>query len=156
MTMFSSENGVKFSNWAGDRPLRSDGCITCNDQHVENTSRANAWDQSNGDEAVSLLEFARHPEHTRGRSVTLPRRAHARSWTSRRFTLAVAAQEYVWWWDFRHGVSAEAIAKRDGVSERRVRFGVRALKGSSALVPLRAPFGLLDSFLSFRSVRTRL
>ena len=36
----------------------------------------------------------------------------------------VAGREKVWLWDFRQGMSTNAIASRDGVSVRRVRFGV--------------------------------
>ena len=35
-----------------------------------------------------------------------------------------AGREKVWLWDFRQGMSTNAIASRDGVSVRRVRFGV--------------------------------
>jgi hypothetical protein len=47
-----------------------------------------------------------------------------RSRVSREMTLEIAAQEYVWLWDRRHGSSIEAIAAREGVSIARVRFGV--------------------------------
>jgi hypothetical protein len=43
---------------------------------------------------------------------------------SREMTLEIAAKEYVWLWDRRHGSSIEAIAAREGVSSARVRFGV--------------------------------
>jgi hypothetical protein len=43
---------------------------------------------------------------------------------SREMTLEIAAKEYVWLWDRRHGSSVEAIAAREGVSSARVRFGV--------------------------------
>ncbi|HKI17453.1 MAG TPA: hypothetical protein VKA15_06215 [Isosphaeraceae bacterium] len=43
-------------------------------------------------------------------------------------TLAVAARDYVWLWDKRHGISREEIATREGVSVRSVRRGLaRAL-----------------------------
>src|SRR5262249_6734083 len=35
-----------------------------------------------------------------------------------------ASRERVWLWDFRQGISANAIASREGLSVRRVRFGV--------------------------------
>jgi hypothetical protein len=44
--------------------------------------------------------------------------------SSRAMTLAVAAREYVWLWDYRHGISPEEIATRDGQSVRRVRLGL--------------------------------
>jgi hypothetical protein len=43
---------------------------------------------------------------------------------SREITLEIAAKEYVWLWDRRHGISIEAIAAREGTSIGRVRFGV--------------------------------
>jgi hypothetical protein len=44
-------------------------------------------------------------------------------WT-RTLSLKVLASEYVWLWDVRHGISTKEIAIREGVSVRRVRFGV--------------------------------
>lgn len=44
--------------------------------------------------------------------------------TSREMTLEIAAKEYVWLWDRRHGSSVETIAAREGVSIARVRFGL--------------------------------
>ena len=39
-------------------------------------------------------------------------------------TLAVAAKEYVWLWDVRHGLSTNTIAIRERISLRRVELGV--------------------------------
>src|SRR5262249_56446605 len=39
-------------------------------------------------------------------------------------TLEVAAQDYVWLYDYRHGVGHRAIATRDGVGVRQVREGI--------------------------------
>jgi len=63
---------------------------------------------------------------------------------SRVMTLEIAAREYVWLWDRRHGSSIEAIAAREGVSIARVRFGVARAraqqKGSStATAAVRLP-----------------
>jgi hypothetical protein len=43
---------------------------------------------------------------------------------SRELTLKTAAREYVWLYDYRHGVSVGEIASRDRVSIQRVEFGV--------------------------------
>jgi hypothetical protein len=45
--------------------------------------------------------------------------------TERAWTLEVAAREYIWLYDRRHGLSYEEIAAREGVTVDRVRFGVR-------------------------------
>src|SRR5262245_31277721 len=45
--------------------------------------------------------------------------------SDRAVTLQVAAREYIWLYDRRHGVSFENIAAREGVSVDRVRFGVK-------------------------------
>jgi hypothetical protein len=42
----------------------------------------------------------------------------------REMTLEIAAMEYVWLWDRRHGSSIQLIAAREGVSVGRVRFGL--------------------------------
>jgi hypothetical protein len=39
-------------------------------------------------------------------------------------SLAVLAREFIWLWDARHGVSTQEIAQREGLSSRRVRFGI--------------------------------
>jgi hypothetical protein len=43
---------------------------------------------------------------------------------SREITLEMAAKEYIWLWDRRHGISFAALAAREGLSISRVRFGV--------------------------------
>ncbi len=52
------------------------------------------------------------------------KRPGTRRFSIRGLTLAVAAREYVWLWDHRHGISTEMIASRAGVSVRRVQFGL--------------------------------
>jgi hypothetical protein len=42
--------------------------------------------------------------------------------------LAIAAKEYVWLWDNRHGISAHEIAAREGVSVRRVKEGIASAR----------------------------
>jgi hypothetical protein len=49
------------------------------------------------------------------------RRRSTPSWA---ITLADVAREYIWLWDKRHGMSAQTIATRAGVSVRRVQFGL--------------------------------
>jgi hypothetical protein len=43
---------------------------------------------------------------------------------SRELTLKTAAREYVWLYDYRHGVSLGEIASRDRISVQRIAFGV--------------------------------
>jgi hypothetical protein len=45
--------------------------------------------------------------------------------SERALTLSVAAMEYIWLYDRRHGVRVEEIAAREGVAVDRVRFGIR-------------------------------
>ena len=49
---------------------------------------------------------------------TLPR-------TDRTLTLAVAAKEYIWLYDRRHGMSINEIAAREGLNVNRVRYGLK-------------------------------
>ena len=62
---------------------------------------------------------------------------------SRTLSLQVTAKEYVWLRDHRYGVATKAIASREGVSVRRVRFGLARvlaeLKAEPILRPLRPP-----------------
>jgi hypothetical protein len=44
--------------------------------------------------------------------------------SNRSLTIAGAAREYVWLWDYRHGTTTQEIADREHLSERRVRFGL--------------------------------
>jgi hypothetical protein len=53
-----------------------------------------------------------------GRQATGPR-------TERALTLAVAAMEYIWLYDHRHGMGVQEIAARHNVSVGRVRFGLQ-------------------------------
>jgi len=68
---------------------------------------------------------------------------------SREITLEIAAREYVWLWDHRHGISVEAIAAREDVSTGRVRFGVaraRAQERSTATTSAIRPPRLVPLF----------
>ncbi len=68
---------------------------------------------------------------------------------SREITLEIAAREYVWLWDRRHGISVEAIAAREGKSIARVRFGVaraRAQEKSTGTASLVRPPRLVPLF----------
>jgi len=68
---------------------------------------------------------------------------------SREITLEIAAKEYVWLWDRRHGISIEAIAAREGMSIGRVRFGVaraRAQEESTATTSTMRPPRLVPLF----------
>jgi hypothetical protein len=48
--------------------------------------------------------------------------------SSRALSLAVLAQEYIWLWDVRHGISTREIAIREGLNIQRVRIGVARAK----------------------------
>ncbi len=64
-------------------------------------------------------------------------------------TLEIAAKEYVWLWDRRHGISIEAIAAREDLSTGRVRFGVaraRAQERSTATASAVRPPRLVPLF----------
>jgi hypothetical protein len=43
---------------------------------------------------------------------------------SQGMSLETMAKEYIWLWDVRHGISVNALAMREGVTVRRVQFGV--------------------------------
>jgi hypothetical protein len=62
---------------------------------------------------------------------------------SRTMSLRVMAREYVWLWDYRHGLNAQAIAIRDGVKVQRVEFGIARAqaqdKPSDSSTALRPP-----------------
>ena len=61
----------------------------------------------------------------RNRASTLPqKRTGSLTRLTRTMTLEIAAREYVWLWEVRHGLQTKAIAAREGVSIGRVRFGV--------------------------------
>ena len=49
-------------------------------------------------------------------------------------SLAVLAKEYIWLWDVRHGVSTQEIAEREGLSLRRVRFGIARARHADKVV----------------------
>jgi hypothetical protein len=71
---------------------------------------------------------AAHPKGRRPR----PRR---KTRLGRGMTLEIAAKEYIWLWDLRHGVSTKAIAMNAGVSVKRVRFGVARAKAQERPCP---------------------
>ena len=58
-------------------------------------------------------------------------------------SLASMATEYIWLWDVRHGLSTNEIAMREGLTPRRVQYGVaraRALeRNCSTDEPVRIP-----------------
>ncbi len=57
---------------------------------------------------------------------------------SRGWSLEIAAREYVWLWDERHGQSVREIAAREGVTISRVRFGLRRARAQEKAAPLAA------------------
>jgi hypothetical protein len=65
-----------------------------------------------------------------------PKRKRTPKRLSRIMTLEIAAREYVWLWDLRRGLSTEVIAAREGVSVRRVRFGIARSLGQEKSFPV--------------------
>jgi hypothetical protein len=69
-------------------------------------------------------------------------------------SLQIMAREYVWLWDHRHGISTKAIAMREGVTVRRVEFGLaraqaqeKTCASSTAIRPPRlVPFFPIGSY----------
>jgi hypothetical protein len=112
--MFGSVSTFGTEGWVGDRPLRSDGCY---DDKLDNAVYAEHTSGSGDCERAS-----RGRAKTTDRSPRRQLRTGARM--TRRLTLATAAKEYTWLWDLRHGISIKAIASREGLSIRRVRFGL--------------------------------
>ncbi|SRR5579883_77924 len=49
-------------------------------------------------------------------------------------TLTTAAAEYIWLYDYRHGVSVSEIASREGLSVRRVQLGVQRAQAHEELI----------------------
>src|SRR5262249_33833484 len=53
--------------------------------------------------------------------------------TSRTLTLKVCAKEYMWLWETRRGVGTMVIARREGVSIRRVWFGLARARANEKI-----------------------
>jgi hypothetical protein len=111
--MICSANTVQTLDWIGNQLLRSDGCYETSDH----TSYEEASERSG-----CLVQALQAMRRSIGHSPRKRSRPSVR--LSRRLTLANAAREYIWLWDLRHGLSLEAIASREGLTIRRVRFGV--------------------------------
>jgi hypothetical protein len=113
--MIGSAIADRNHDWAGNRVLRRDGCYGHDDKdHTRFTDDTGG--QGDGDQSLQASR------KSSGRSPRKQSRPCAR--LSRRLTLAIAAKEYIWLWDFRHGISVKAIASREDLSLRRVRFGL--------------------------------
>ena len=98
----------------------------------------------------------------KARGTDVPKRGRFRagpSQLSRTMSLRVMAREYVWLWDYRHGLNAQAIAIRDGVKVQRVEFGIaraqaqeKPVDSSTALRPPRLiPFFPIGSYTPLSS-----
>jgi hypothetical protein len=111
--MTCSLTTIRDSDWIGNRLLRTDGCY--------DTSEGAKCEPTTGGSADSEHESRAGAQST-DRSPRKRSRPYAR--LGRRLTLANAAKEYVWLWDLRHGISVRAIASREGLPIRRVRFGL--------------------------------
>ncbi len=131
------DGNIRRSRWAGDEHLLSDGCIGDGENQRQDTDAFHRrTDIERKEEERTTAACPKEDEEgVAGAPMSLPR-ADVRSRASRQFTLSTAAREYVWWWDFRHGTSAEAIAKREGVNLRRIRFGVAHAQAQQRKCPL--------------------
>jgi hypothetical protein len=131
--MIGTVSKVRTKGWVGDKPLRSAACYDDKWEyaiHTENTSGSGDCEH----ESVGRAK-------TTDRSPPRQLRPNARM--TRRLTLATVAKEYTWLWDLRHGISIKAIATREGVSIRRVRFGLARAeiqeRGCSSVVAVKLP-----------------
>ena len=69
-------------------------------------------------------ENPRNKTKSRVRRDEANRRVGIGSRSDRPMSLATAAREYIWMYDIEHGLSPKEIAVREGLSVRRIRFGV--------------------------------
>jgi hypothetical protein len=65
--------------------------------------------------------------------------------TAKAWTLEVAARDYVWLYDFRHGVGPGEIAAREGVTVRQVREGLERARALDRNGSKDSPIGSLRS-----------
>jgi hypothetical protein len=83
--------------------------------------------------AIAQGQRRRGRGHTKNGLKT--RRARVRApQASGTMSLEILAKEYIWLWDVRHGISTNEIAVREGVTARRVQYGLlraRSLEKSS-------------------------
>ena len=97
--------------------------------------------QDDGDPAVATGD--RRGRKTGGHVEPASKREQARlqaSRSTRAMSLATMAKEYIWLWDVRHGISTNEIATREGVSVRRVRFGVARARAQEKPAQPKRPF----------------
>jgi hypothetical protein len=95
--------------------------------HEECSSSKNCQSDCTGNGRRVYVKGAEPRQCRRARGTDVPKRARRRaelSQLSRTLSLRVMAREYVWLWDYRHGLNAQAIAIRDGVKVQRVEFGI--------------------------------
>ena len=94
---------------------------------------------------------AKHADYTheRGRSNNLDTpQLTVRKTLSKSISLEPCVQESIWLWASRHGVNANEMATRDGVSTRRIQFGLAAAscRESRMLKDVRHPPRLVPLF----------
>ena len=94
---------------------------------------------------------AKHGDYTheRGRSNNLDKpQLTVRKTLSKSISLEPCVQESIWLWASRHGVNANEMATRDGVSTRRIQFGLAAAacRESRMLKDVRHPPRLVPLF----------
>jgi hypothetical protein len=104
-----------FKNHSPDGPRDPDGC----------TDKRDGSQRAAGEQKCAMRQGRARcrADRTRGKSKGRRKKARASSF-GHTMSLATLAKEYIWLWDVRHGVSTSEIAIRDGVSHRRVQFGV--------------------------------
>jgi hypothetical protein len=90
---------------------------------------------------------ARRPADTQGEAGHTSREAMAEATPAEAYSLKVAARDYIWLYDVRHGVAPNEIAARSGVSVRQVR---KALERARAMERSRFKDNLIESFTSGR------
>ena len=112
-------NIVEKPGFAGDSPDRGGSTSGCTD----NKGRRARCD---GDptRATKSGKIRHQRDNTEAASNGRRTKKPQASLATRAMSLATMANEYVWLWDVRHGLSPIEIAIRDGVSVSRVRFGI--------------------------------
>jgi hypothetical protein len=95
--------------------------------HEDCSSRKHCQSDCTDNRRRVYVKTAEPRQCRQARGTDVPKRKRPRagpSQLSRTMSLRVMAREYVWLWDYRHGLNAQAIAIRDGVKVQRVEFGI--------------------------------
>ncbi len=89
---------------------------------VQESSRGEVPDHREGD-------YPLNENNSRMRGRQDNRQIGIRPRFDRSMSLVAAAREYIWLYDFNHGISVNEIAAREGLTVGRVRFGVARARG---------------------------